>query len=673
MAKTPSILAIDANISHDASVTVVRDGELFAVECERLDRVKKSGGYRVSVERTDAGLTYHLTDHGDLTYAIRYCLDLAGLRQVDHVIHTGHPRYVRFLELERYMAPGARIQSFPSHHLAHACSSFYYSDFPRAAVLVVDGSGPERGTTAALLQSSYFFDGTSIKALRRTATTGQHQLGIGLNYFVHTLLLRHEEGSIMGLSSYGDAARFPQSMLVESEGNIYVDPTRLANPVSTHCGEATERTLLGHYGLSLEEVREARAHIESSVLADVAARLQQETEQRMVQLANELYEATGCDALCMAGGVTLNSVANHKILEQTPFREIFIQPAAHDAGISLGLALFAHHHLHGAERRPRRNAYLGKAYTDAEIETTLARYANHVTWERVPAAAPAAAQLLASGEVIGWFQGRMEFGPRALGHRSILAHPGSLAIRDRVNDIKKRERWRPLAPSVLASALPEFFEMRCHNAYMLLVAQVTERARREAPAIVHVDGTARPQAVEPDASPLLHELITAFAALTGLPLVLNTSLNTKGEPLIEHPEQAIIFLLNSGVDALVIGSFVVRRAVSAARPPTITVRPAEDPGPPIDLLRCRAQVASELRGIGLRDLAYFKGDYHVFLEVVSGSERHPLDLGFKVVGGRVASLVNLRLGKEFADRYRPLVEPFITAFERYLAESAGQP
>ncbi len=670
MGQAPSILAIDSNISHDASVTVVRDGELFAVECERLDRVKKSGGYRVSIERSRDGLTYHLSNHGDITDAIRYCMDLAGLTQVDHVIHTGQPKYVRFLELARYMAPGAQIQSFPSHHLAHACSAFYYADFPRAAVLVVDGSGPERDSAASLLQSSYFFDGTNVRGVRRTGTTAYHQQGIGLNYMMHTFLLGHEEGSIMGLSSYGDAARYPQSMLYESEGHIYVDPSRLPHRVSTHCREATECTLLGHYGLSLEEVHEARGHIESSVLADVAARVQQETEQRMVQLANELYEATGCEALCMAGGVTLNSVANHKILEQTPFREVFIQPAAHDAGISLGLALFAHHHLHGAPRRRRRNVYLGKAYTDAEIETALALYADRVTWERVPAAAPAAADLLASGEVIGWFQGRMEFGPRALGHRSILAHPGSLAIRDRVNDIKQRERWRPLAPSVLASALPDYFEMRCQNAYMLLVAQVTERARREAPAIVHVDGTARPQAVEPDASPLLHELITAFAARTGLPMVLNTSLNTKGEPLIENPEQALVFLLSSGVDALVVGSFVARRGSSAGRVPAITVLKTPDEGPPIDLERCRVHLESALVGLDVRDIAYFKGEYHVILGVVVGSEQRTLDLGFQVVDGRVGSLMNLRRGKAFAERHRRLVEPFITAFERFLAESS---
>ena len=333
MATSPTILAVNGTISHDASVTVVHRGELFAVECERLDRLKKSGGHRYTVERTESGLVYRLTAYGDVTAAIAYCLDLAGVTQVDHIVHLAEWKFIVGLRLHQYLAPGGKIQRFPSHHLAHACSAFYYSPFEEAAVLVVDGSGSDGGTPAMVLQSSYFFGGRTIRVVRRTLNTDAHQLGIGLNYWLHTMLTGHEEGSIMGLSSYGDPKRFPQSMLHEAGGHIYVDPTRLRGRVSTNGDGADASTLLDHYGLSAEEARDARHNIERGVLADVAARLQEETEDRLVQLAQELYDETQGKQLCFAGGVALNSVANHKLLERTPFERIFVQPAAHDGGI----------------------------------------------------------------------------------------------------------------------------------------------------------------------------------------------------------------------------------------------------------------------------------------------------------------------------------------------------
>jgi len=668
-----SILAIDGNISHDCSVTVIREGEIFAVECERLDRVKKSAGYDFRVVQTAQGPRYQLFDVGNVGPAIRYCLELAGLEVVDTIIHTHGYKFVRFLGLERYLAPGGTIREFPSHHLAHACSAFYYSDFERAAVLVVDGSGPEAGSPFNILQSSYFFDGTSIRTVARTFATAQHQCGIGLNYYLHTLLMSKEEGSIMGLSSYGDPSRYPQQMLVEVDGHIYLDPQRIPHPITTSTNEAREDSLFSHYGIpGMSEVAEAKTHIETSFLADIAARLQQETEQRMVQLANALYEVTRCPNLCMGGGVTLNSVANHKILEQTPFERVFIQPGAHDAGITLGLALFVHHHLDKEPRRTRRNVFLGRAYTNEQIEQTLTRYADAITVERVADVVETTAALLADHQVLAWFQGRMEFGPRALGHRSILAHPGRQETGDRVNDIKRRERWRPLAPAILEDRLSDYFEMLNPNPYMLLVAQVTERTRVEAPAVVHVDGTARPQTVDALGNALFHRLITAFEARTGLPMVLNTSLNDKGEPLIEHPEQAVFFLLNSGVDALVIGDFVVRRNPAFTGSYRVEVERRADPTSPIDTAASAVALNQTLEGLFVKDLSFFKGGYHVQLEVGVGPQRRTLDLGLDVDGAKVTEVFNHRAAGVLPAKFRPLIGPFLEAFEAYLRGGASR-
>ena len=667
-----SILAIDGNVSHDSSVTVIHNGEIYAVESERLDRVKKSPGHDFTVKHTPEGPVYTVTGEGVFTQAIAYCMQLAGITHVDHIIHTQAQKFVRHLKLGRYLAPGGTIKRFPSHHLAHACSAFYFSDFAESAVLVVDGSGPEHGSPFNILQSMYYFDGTQIKAIKRTFATQEHQVGIGLNYYLHTHLMGMEEGSIMGLSSYGDHSKYTKNMLYRVDGHTYLNPANLPHPISTSTAEARQDSLHNHYGISGQgPVDAARKDVEHSFLADVAAKLQHETEERMIELALELHKVTGAKNLCLAGGVTLNSVANNKILERTPFENVFIQPAAHDAGITLGLALFAHHHQHGEPRRRRRNVFLGKAYTNAEIQQTLTRYDAYITVEAHDDVYPVAAQLLADEEVLAWFQGRLEFGPRALGHRSILGHPGSIAVRDRVNDIKRRQRWRPLAPAVLDTHLDAYFQMLNHNAYMLLVASVTDLTRQVAPAVVHVDGTARPQSVNCDDNPVFHRIIYLFHEKSGVPILINTSLNSKGEPLIENPEQAVLFLLNSGVDALVIGDFVVRRKPDCPTGNQVSVRVnrVEETWNSIDCDACVVSLNQKLSQLHVKSLGFFRGSYNVVIQVTTGTQERTLDLGLEVLKGGVTQIINNRSGAVMSEKFLPLVGPFVIAFEQFLNTS----
>ncbi len=667
-----SILAIDGNVSHDSSVTVIHDGEIFAVESERLDRVKKSCGYDFERKDSPQGPLYEVFDPGSFAKPIQYCLELAGIDKVDHIIHTHAQKFVRHMKLEQYLAPGGKIQAFPSHHLAHACSGFYYSDFEESAVLVVDGSGPERGSKFNILQSMYHFDGSQIKVIRRTFANQKHQIGIGLNYYLHTHLIGMEEGSIMGLSSYGDHTKYPQEMLYRVGDDIFLNPENLPHTISTSTAECTPTSLFQHYGIGDQNlVRAAQKDVQNSFLADIAAKLQHETEERMIELANELYDITKSKNLCLAGGVTLNSVANNKILERTPFENVFIQPAAHDAGITLGLALFAHHQKHGNPRVRRPNVFLGKAYSNDEIGETLQRYAQRITFEKHDDVYPVAANLLVNEEVLAWFQGRLEFGPRALGHRSILGHPGSIAVRDRVNDIKRRQRWRPLAPAILDTELDTYFDMINHNAYMLLVASVKDVTREVAPAIVHVDGTARPQSVNKDDNPVFHRIISLFNEQTGVPILINTSLNSKGEPLIEHPEQAVLFLLSSGVDALVIGDYVVRKRPNTEDEPHLAVRVKylEEPGSPFDCDAHLTGLNESLHGMHIKQMSYFRGGYNVVIEVSTGGTTRTLDLGIDVEDHRVTRVLNNRGGAEFPAKFRPLIAPFLNALEALLRRS----
>jgi carbamoyltransferase len=279
----------------------------------------------------------------------------------------------------------------------------------------------------------------------------------------------------------------------------------------------------------------------------------------MLTVVRLAIEKTRCRNLCLAGGVALNSKANGKILTSGLVDNVFIQPAASDDGVALGAALAPY--LDDGGRLPQnrmRHAYLGPSYSDEEVESLLRTY--KLRWTRLSDPAATAAEMLAQGKILGWFQGRMEFGPRALGSRSILADPRDPEMKDKVNQaVKFREWWRPFAPSLLADVAGEYLESATDSPFMILTAQVKAAKRSVIPAVTHVDGSTRPQTVERSINPLYWRLIDQFGRLTGVPVVMNTSFNLRGEPIVNTPTDAVRTFFSSGMDALLIGSYLVEK------------------------------------------------------------------------------------------------------------------
>jgi carbamoyltransferase len=285
--------------------------------------------------------------------------------------------------------------------------------------------------------------------------------------------------------------------------------------------------------------------------------VQTRLEEVILELAGWLHEAAGGPrALAMAGGVALNCVANARLAARGPFETVWVQPAAGDAGTALGAALHVST-VDGQSVEPMPGADLGRGYTNAELESVLR--GARIRYSRPASIAAEAAEVLAANGVVAWYQGRAEYGPRALGHRSLLAHPGDAANTERLNEVKGREQFRPVAPMVLADRAGQLFEGVLPSPYMLFVHRVREGWRDRIPAVVHVDGTARIQTVDPATEPLVADLLTEFEARTGLPVVVNTSLNTAGRPMVDTPREALELFGSAPVDLLAIGPFAVRR------------------------------------------------------------------------------------------------------------------
>jgi carbamoyltransferase len=297
--------------------------------------------------------------------------------------------------------------------------------------------------------------------------------------------------------------------------------------------------------------------------ADLAASVQTRLEEVLVDLARWVHEQTGDRVLTLAGGTALNCVANTRILAESPFEQVWVQPAAGDAGTALGAALHVAREL-GEQTQPMPGAALGRGWSDDAIEKVLRTAA--IDYERPDDVAEAVAEVLADNGIVAWFQGRSEYGPRALGHRSLLAHPGHEANLERMNDVKGREQFRPVAPMVLLERAPEIFSRGpIPSPYMLFVHDVAPEWRDRIPTVTHVDGTARIQTIDREQQPLVHRMISAFERRTGIPVVVNTSLNTAGRPMVDDPRDALECFGSAPVDLLAIGPFVVRRAKPTPR------------------------------------------------------------------------------------------------------------
>lgn len=424
---------------------------------------------------------------------------------------------------------------FYDHHLAHAATAYLTSGLESAAIATVDGRGDPYATI------TWRARGTEIERLR--CEPWCNSLGFYYRDCTHYLGLgEFGEGKTMGLSAYADSAELQGHVerMLEIDGRRWYQYRRKPS-----------EDLLGFPPRS-------RAPVTDHPHPQLAAAVQQALELAVERVARSASSDAQSLALCLGGGVALNCAANGRLLASGDFAPVWAFAASGDAGLSVGAGLLAARDANELEIERLDHAYLGPEFDAEAVESTLA-VEPAITFERSPRVADEIAELLATGQVVGWFQGRMELGPRALGNRSILASPGSTEIRDRVNRLKGREPWRPLAPSILAECAADYFELSGESPFMLFATNVRPHVRRQVPAIVHVDGSARPQTVRRDQNPPLHACIEAFRRRTGLPLVLNTSFNAAGEPIVCTPADAVRSFLAMGLDALVCGDFVVRR------------------------------------------------------------------------------------------------------------------
>ncbi len=577
------ILGISA-LFHDSAAALVVDGVVVAAaQEERFSRKKQDA--RLPVEAAafclaEAGLTAD-----DLDYVVFY---EKPLRKFDRILSSslatwprGLGRFVRAmgtwlggrLWLEGQIArafdvPEDRVL-FSDHHLSHAASAFYPSPFERAAVLTVDGVG--EWTTTAIHRAAPGPDG---QVVLETLRTLQFPHSIGLLYSAITDYLGFEVNSgeykVMGLAPFGEPRlleAFERLVQVRDDASLELDMSYFQFDRSAKSYTPRLEALLGP-ARSPEAPLDPRDGGEGQRFADVARTLQVVTERYLLALAAEAARLTGETNLCLAGGVALNCVANGKLAREAPFDGVYVHPAAGDAGGALGAALLVAHTLGGDPRdRAPLSPFLGRGYAHDEVAGFLSdARVRHRVLPDDDALCREVAKRLAAGEIGGWFQGRFEWVPRALGARSILADARIPGIGDRVNArIKFRERFRPFAPAVLADEAERWFsldgDVHAHlTPQMLAVVGLTDEGAATLPSVRHVDGSARVQTVDPAASPAFGRLLEAFRAETGVGVLLNTSFNLKGEPICGSPADALATFTRSGLDFLVLERAIVERA-----------------------------------------------------------------------------------------------------------------
>jgi carbamoyltransferase len=470
---------------------------------------------------------------------------------------------------------------FSEHHLSHAASAFLCSPFEEAAILTVDGVG--EWTTA----SFGIGKGNDIRLLKEIRFP--HSLGLLYSAFTAFLGFEVNEGEykVMGMAPYGRPLYHEQ---VEKLIHTYADGSFWLDMDYFSYHYSTNKTFNSKFAQLFGQPRDPNTPFftattpyplyydqkptnydalasENQRYADIAASIQAVTEEVLLKMANTLYLQTGSKKLCMAGGVALNSVANGRILRETRFEELYIQPSAGDGGGALGAALYGYHTLLGKPRTfVMDHAYWGKDYSDGEVRDFLRISGiRHESIEDQDKLINRVVEVLEQGKVVGWFQGAFEWGPRALGNRSILADPRRADMKDIVNvKIKFREPYRPFAPSVLAERSEDFFDLkdsarRYPARFMLLVTDVKEDKRDIIPATTHVDGSARLQTVHRETNPLYHRLIERFGQATSVPVILNTSFNLKGEPIVNTPREAFSTFSRSGLDMLVLGQHLISK------------------------------------------------------------------------------------------------------------------
>jgi carbamoyltransferase len=560
-----------------ASAALLLDGEVMCAAAEeRFNRVKHSRDFPMN--------------------AIRFCLDQAGLSSIEeldgiavswnpaqnmrNINLSGFTSWRRYDPEWLYIVPNQLMTIagkdrfdghalkmelsensrcplyFVDHHMAHLAHATLQSPFEKGMVAIVDEYGEFDSVTIGT------FNEESFRLVKRIP----YPNSLGVFYAAVTEFLGFmpnlDEWKVMGAAAYGDPQRFRRKLehllrWDRRRAEWILDTRFIEHSNMKRAGYLSER-LVDFIGIPLRRKNDAldQNHF------DVAASAQLVFEQRLFQLLIAFQKRTGEDQLAGAGGVFMNSLANGKILSATPFRRLFIPYAAADNGGAMGAALFVWHYILGNKKRGKKvpTPYLGPSYTDDEIEQILTKY--RLPYRKVDKVALFAAQSIADGSLVGWFQGRMEFGERALGNRSILADPRNAEMKDKINAaVKYRESFRPFAPSIMEERAPEYFTLpeACQVPYMEQVYPVRSEKAGLIPAVVHADGTGRLQMVSRESNGLFYELLSEFERFTGIPLVLNTSFNLQGEPIVCSPKDAIRTFMTSGLDMLVIGSFIITK------------------------------------------------------------------------------------------------------------------
>jgi carbamoyltransferase len=557
------VYVLGTGLSHDGSSCLLKDGRIaVAIEKERVTRRKHDG-------------------HND-SDTVRYCLDAEGITVGDLSLVVQNENFGMFRGGNGwYGGPRVDFGDVPavtiSHHLAHAYSAFHASPFDEAATLVIDGCGST--LTDAMdpgdpihpfempsddlrhlyneKDSYYLFGANGCRAVYKDFSQWGHGMqglvgypqttlhsigGVYLGVSTYVFAGFEDPGKLMGLAPYGKPGVFDFEMFDLREGRAFV-----------------------RYDWMKSLDRPARTYDDFKAsfqyYADLAHQAQREIERAILYVANARYELAPSDNLAYSGGVALNAVANRRLLKETKFKKLFIQPAAGDNGLALGCAYYGWIEVLKRERvRATGSSSFGRIYPDTRIKAALDGCGASVRYEPASDYIARAAKLLAEGKTVAWFQDGAEFGPRALGHRSILADPRVATMRDHINtNIKRREDFRPFAPSVRFEDASTYFDCDYESPYMITVAPVRPEWQERLPSVVHQDKSARIQTVSEADDPKYYALLTAFKEITGMSVVLNTSFNRRGMPIVETPEDALSFFAASPIDVLVIGHYVVTR------------------------------------------------------------------------------------------------------------------
>ena len=569
MAKPTYVLGV--GLSHDGSACLLKNGNIcVAVEKERVTRIKHDG-------------------YNDLA-TVKYCLESEGITIADVRLVVQNANFGMMKGTRSWWyGPRPISADIPtvtiSHHLAHAYSAIATCPFEESAVLVIDGCGnamdecsdlggatvPPVFADAELHQlffekdSFYIFSdnkmrpvfkdfspwGIAIRGYPMCPNTTRHSIG-GLYSAVSAYVFRglDDPGKLMGLAPYGRPGVYAREMFDLRDGRVFV-----------------RYDWMGEFDRPAHTEKMFRDNFQ--YYADIAHWAQREIERAILYIVNSRYElAAGCKNLSYAGGVALNAVANARVCRETPFGNFYIQPAAGDNGLALGCAVYGWIEILGQRRGVQSKTFaFGRSYDDTCVSGVVARFSNELAVIESKDIAQEAARHLAAGKIVGWFQNRSEFGPRALGYRSILADPRLDWVRDFINSqIKRREDFRPFAPSVLAEDAGMYFECGDESPYMLRVYEVRAQYRDLLPAVIHKDSSARVQTVTKEANEIFWRLLCFFREVTGISILLNTSLNERRMPIVEKPEEAIALFLRCPLDILIINNLVITKRASSSQP-----------------------------------------------------------------------------------------------------------